>query len=97
MIALGLGRGQSLRVGVRDHELDAVQAGLDHVVDGVAAGATDAEDGDVRLEFPDVRSLQIDCHDLLPLLALVDVSVWPALPLVNSTLRRWPPHHRPTL
>jgi hypothetical protein len=61
--ALRLGRGQRLRVGVRDHELNALQARLDHVVDGVAAGAADTEDGDVRLEFPDVRRLQIDRHD----------------------------------
>ncbi len=72
--AVSLGRGQRLRVGVGDHELDAVQTGFDHVVDGVAAGAADAEDGDAGLEFPDVRSLQIDCHDLLPLLAFVTLA-----------------------
>src|SRR3712207_8082622 len=33
--ALGLRRGQSLRVGVRHHEFDALQTGLDHVVHGV--------------------------------------------------------------
>ena len=44
--ALGLRHGQRLRVGVGDDEVDALQAGRDHVVDGVAAGAADAEHGD---------------------------------------------------
>ena len=37
----------------------------DHVVDGIAAAAADAEDGDARLEFGDVRLLQIDRHCLV--------------------------------
>ena len=48
---VGLGEGQLLRVGVGDDELDALQPGLDHVVDGVAAGAADAEDDDARLQL----------------------------------------------
>ena len=55
--ALGLRQRQRLRVGVGDDEVAALQAGRDHVVDGVAAGAADAEHGDPRLEFPDVRHL----------------------------------------
>ena len=54
--------GERLGVGVGDDELAADQAELDHVVDGVAAGAADAEHGDPGLEFPDVRNLQIDRH-----------------------------------
>ncbi len=41
--------GKRLRIGVGDDEVDAVEAGGDHVVDGVAAGAADADDGDARL------------------------------------------------
>ena len=62
--ALGLATGQRLGVGVGDDEFDALEAGLDHVVDGIAARAADPEHGDARLEFPDVRSLEIDRHDL---------------------------------
>ena len=69
--ALRLRRGQRLGVGVRDDELAAEEAGLDHVVDGVAAGAADPEHGDARLEFPDVRGLQTDGHDLLALFSAV--------------------------
>ncbi len=36
-------RRQRLRVGVRHHELDPGQPGRDHVVDGIAAGAADAD------------------------------------------------------
>ena len=61
---VGLGHGQRLRVGVADDELAALQAELDHVVDGVAAGAADAEHGDPGLEFADVRNLEIDRHCL---------------------------------
>src|SRR5688572_28093674 len=43
--------GQRLAVGVRDHELDALEFGPDHVVDGVAAGAAHAHDGDARPQF----------------------------------------------
>ena len=60
--AVGLGHGERLRVGVGDDEVDALQARLDHVVDRVAAGAADAEDGDPRLQFRDVGHLQIDTH-----------------------------------
>src|SRR5690606_33575826 len=46
---LGLRHGQRLGVGVGDDEVDALQPGSDHVVDGVAAAAADAEHRDVRL------------------------------------------------
>ena len=61
--------GQRLGVGVGDDEIDALQAGLDHVVDGVAAGAADAEHGDPRLQLTDVGDLQIDGHVCLFFLA----------------------------
>ena len=47
----GLGLGQSLGVGVGDDEVDAVEARLDHVVDGVAAGAAHAQHGDPGAQF----------------------------------------------
>ena len=53
--ALRLGHGERLRVGVGDDEIDPLQSGGDHVVDGVAAGAADAEYGDPRLQLADVR------------------------------------------
>ena len=52
--------GERLRVGVGDDEVDAHEARGDHVVDGVAAGAADAEHGDPRLQLPDVGHFQID-------------------------------------
>ena len=62
--ALGARGGQRLRVGVGDDEVDAGEAGDDHVVDRVAAGAADAADHDARLQFPQFGSLQIDRHIL---------------------------------
>jgi hypothetical protein len=44
-------RRRSLGVGVRHHELDAFQVRPDHVVDGVAAGAADADHGDAWLDL----------------------------------------------
>ena len=41
--------GKGLRVGVRDHELDAFEARRDHVVDRVAASPADADNNDARL------------------------------------------------
>ena len=37
-----------------------------HVVHGIPAGAADSEYSDMRLQFPDIGCLQIDCHDLAP-------------------------------
>ena len=53
--ALRLRHGQRLRIGVGDDEIDTLQSGGDHVVDGVAARAADAEHGDARLQLADVR------------------------------------------
>ena len=50
-----LRHGQRLRVGVGDDEIDALQSGGDHVVDGIAAGAADAEDGDARLQLAECQ------------------------------------------
>ena len=54
---------QRLRVGVADDELAADQVRPDHVVDRVAAGAADPDDGDARLQLLLVlRDAEID-HD----------------------------------
>ena len=56
---------QRLGVRIGDDELDAFQVGLDHVVDGVAARATDTEHRDVRPQIHfDFRHAEID-HDSL--------------------------------
>ena len=62
--AFGARRGQRLRVGVGDDEVDPGEPGDDHVVDGVAAGAADAAHHDAGLQFPQFGSLQIDRHSL---------------------------------
>ena len=43
---------QRLEIGVGDDELDAVEAGAHHAVDGVAAAAADADDLDARALAP---------------------------------------------
>jgi hypothetical protein len=57
------------RLGVRvgDDEGDALEAGLDHVVDRVAAGPADAEHGDSRqVAVRRLARLEIDDHEVLP-------------------------------
>jgi hypothetical protein len=53
---------QRLGVGVGDDEVDTLQPGIDHVVDGIAATAANPEHGDAGLQLGDVRLLQIDGH-----------------------------------
>ena len=60
--ALGARAQQCLRIGVGDDELDAAQAGGDHVVDGVAARSAHTEHGDPRLELGEIWNLEIDRH-----------------------------------
>jgi hypothetical protein len=61
-------RGQGLGIRVGHDEIDALEPGIDHVVDGVAARAADAENGNPRPQFADVEFLQVDAHGL-PLLS----------------------------
>ena len=65
--ALGLRHGERLGVGIGDDEVDALQARRDHVVDGIAAGAADAEHGNARLHLANVGDLQIDSHEFASL------------------------------
>ncbi len=57
---------QSLRVGIGADEIHPVQTRGDHVVDGVAAGAADAENRDAGLQFLDVGDGEIDRHGGAP-------------------------------
>src|SRR3712207_7585551 len=50
---------QRLRVGVDGDELHAAHAGLDHAIDGVDAGAADADD----LELRDAHRLHLRAGD----------------------------------
>src|SRR3569832_831979 len=64
--AFGAGLGQRLRSGIGDHELHAIELGLDHVVHRVAAGAADAQDGDSRTQFGEFGSFEVDRHVYSP-------------------------------
>ena len=67
LFGAGARHGERLSVGVGDDEVDALEPGVDHVIDGVATRAADTEDGDPRLQFADVEFLRVDVHGL-PLL-----------------------------
>src|SRR5439155_14211252 len=54
---------ERLRVGVRDHEVDALDVGAHHVGDGVAASAADADHADPRTKLINFRPDEIDAHD----------------------------------
>jgi hypothetical protein len=56
---LGRHRGQCLGVGVGDDEFYALQSGIDHVVDCVAARAADTEDGNSRPQFADIEIFEL--------------------------------------
>ena len=62
---LGFRHGQCLCVGVGDNEINPVQAGIDHVVDGIAAAAAHTKHGNARLELSDIWLLKIDGHGLV--------------------------------
>jgi hypothetical protein len=63
--SLGERHVQRLGVGIRRNELHAFKLSRNHVVDGIAAGATDAEDDDAGFQLPRGRHAQIDTHVLL--------------------------------
>ena len=92
--ALGLRHRERLRVGVGDDEVDALQARRDHVVDGIAAGAADAEHGDPRLHFPDIRDRQIDGHVCLLIARAAGSALRPGCER-HARRRTGPVRHRP--
>jgi hypothetical protein len=47
----GARNGERLGVSVGDDEIDALEPGVDHVVDGVTARSADTDNGDPRLQF----------------------------------------------
>jgi hypothetical protein len=54
---------ERLCVGVGDDELHAFERGTDHVVDGISARATHANDGDTRLNLRLLLGeAEVDCH-----------------------------------
>ncbi len=61
--ALRLGERQGLRIGIGHDEVHTVQAGFDHVVDGIAASTANTEHGDAGLEFLNVRDGEVDGHE----------------------------------
>ncbi|MND28511.1 hypothetical protein D3C80_189950 [compost metagenome] len=61
-----LRHGQRLSIRVGDDEVDALEAGRDHVVDSVTTTATDTEDGDAWLQLCDIRLLQLYRHFNIP-------------------------------
>ena len=58
---------ERLRVGVGDDEIDALDLRRDHVRDGIAPRAADADHGDTRLQFIDLRRANIDAHQPISL------------------------------
>jgi hypothetical protein len=42
---------ECLRIGIGGDEVNAIDAFADHVIDGIATGATDADDLDHRISF----------------------------------------------
>ena len=66
MRRVGFGGVERLRVGVGDEELDPLHVRLDHVGDGVAARAADADDTDPRAKFVDFRPDEINAHGRTP-------------------------------
>jgi hypothetical protein len=59
---VGFRHRKRLGVGVGDDEVDTLQPGIDHVVDGIATTAANPEHSDAGLQLGDVRLLQIDGH-----------------------------------
>ncbi len=53
---------QLLCIGIGDDELDALEAGLDHVVDSVAPGPTDTEHDNARLQLHRARRRKTNSH-----------------------------------
>ena len=57
---------ERLRVGVGDDEIDTLHVGVDHVGDGVAARAADADHADPGAKLLHFRADEIDAHDQSP-------------------------------
>ena len=64
--ALGLRTGERLRIGIGDDEVDAFEPRLDHVVDGIAAGAADPEHENTRPQLVNVGDASHCCPTVAP-------------------------------
>ncbi len=60
--ALGARGRKRLRIRIGDDEVDALQSGVDHVVDGIAASAANAAHHDPGLKFPEFGRSEIHTH-----------------------------------
>ena len=67
--AFGFRHRERLRVGIGDDKIDALEAGSNHIVDGVAARAAHSEYSDPGFELTNIRDVEIDGHDCLFFLA----------------------------
>src|SRR3546814_3787231 len=65
---------ERLRVGVGDDEIDALDARRDHVCDGIAARAADADHRDARLQLVDLRRANLDAHQIVSLQRRTDAA-----------------------
>ena len=58
---------QRLTVCIGDQKIDAIQISIDHVVDGIAAGPANTDNGDARAQFlHGLRNGEVDGHASLP-------------------------------
>ncbi|GGF15361.1 hypothetical protein GCM10011321_04050 [Youhaiella tibetensis] len=58
----GLGQRKGLRIRVGHYEINSVQAGINHIVNGVTAGAAATEHSDAGLKFLNIRDCEVDWH-----------------------------------
>ena len=59
-----------LRIGVGHDKVDPLEARRDHVVDRVAAGAADADNGQARFDVDEFRQLKLDAHNALRIICV---------------------------
>jgi hypothetical protein len=60
--ALGHRHGERLCVGIGDDEVDALQPGRDHIVDGVAAGAANSKHDNAGLHLANIGDVGHVCE-----------------------------------
>ena len=61
MMPLGHRHGERLCVGIGDDEVDALQPGRDHVVDGIATGAADSKHDNTRFHLANIGDVGHFC------------------------------------
>ena len=64
--APGLRTGERLCIGIGDDEVDAFEPRLDHVVDGIAAGAANPEHDDARPQLVNIGDVSHSCPTVAP-------------------------------